>query len=141
MYSNILDWEHIHYVLAPGRSLSMHMSMLLFTHTTLRITLQNSPAQFWSDFQGNLSSLSYNRSEALRQSRFVYDAVWAAAYALHNTSELLRNGVVRNTSMTLDNFTDVQFREEINRVILESTRSLKFRGVSVSEYICEGVCV
>ena len=97
---------------------------------------QDSPAQFWSEFQGNLSSLNYNRSEALRQSRFVYDAVWAAAYALHDTSELLRRGAVRNTSITLDNFVDDQFREEINKVILESTRNLKFRGVSVSVCGC-----
>jgi Tfp pilus assembly protein FimT len=97
--------------------------------------MQESPAQFWSDFQGNLSSLNYTRSEALRQSRFVYDAVWAAAYALHNTSELLRSGAVRNTSMTLDDFNDSQFRDEINEIILRSTRNLKFRGVSVSKCV------
>ena len=72
----------------------------------------------------------------------MYDAVWAAAYALHNTSEQLRNGTVRNnTSITLNDFSDNQFQGEINQVILNSTRNLTFRGVSVSVHVYVSVSV
>ena len=94
------------------------------------IIIQNYPRQFWNDFLRNLSSLNYLRSEALRQSIYVYDAIWAAALALHNASQLLKDGVIKGQLLSLEDFN--YGRDDINQVILNSARSLKYQGVSVS---------
>ena len=87
---------------------------------------QGSPSDFWDDFLDHLESLNYLRSEALRQAGYVYDAVWAAAFALNNASKQLND-----MNLRLENFD--YSRNDINQVILSSARSLKFRGVTVSE--------
>ena len=92
--------------------------------------MQSYPRQFWNDFLRNLSSLNYLRSEALRQAVYVYDAIWAAALALHNASQLLKNGIIKGQSLSLEDFN--YSRYDINQVILNSARSLKYQGVSVS---------
>ena len=58
---------------------------------------------------------------------YVYDAVWAAAFALHNASEKLKKGGVGSGSLEDFNYS----RHDINEVILDSARSLQFQGVSV----------
>ena len=94
---------------------------------------QSYPRQFWYDFLGNLSSLNYLRSEALRQAIYVYDAIWAAALALHNASQLLKDGVIKGQPLSLEDFD--YGRDDINEVILNSARSLKYQGVSVSKIL------
>lgn len=91
-------------------------------------TTQDSPIEFWNDFLYHLESLNYNRSEALRQAMYVYDAVWTAAFALDNASKQLKNGLLGNVSLEDFDYT----RSDINNVLLNSVRSVKFRGVSVS---------
>lgn len=61
---------------------------------------------------------------------YVYDAVWTAAIALDNTSRLLNSGVLGNASLSLEDFDYTRY--DINKVILESVKYVKFRGVSVS---------
>ena len=106
-------------------------------HNNITITinnyLQSYPRQFWNDFLGNLSSLNYLRSEALRQAIYVYDAIWAAALALHNASHLLKDGIIKGQPLSLQDFN--YSRDDINQVILNSARSLKYQGVSVSKIL------
>lgn len=60
----------------------------------------------------------------------MYDAIWAAALALNNASQLLRSGAVNGVPLSLEDFE--YGRDDINRVILDSARSLKYQGVTVS---------
>ena len=77
--------------------------------------------------------LNYDRSEALRQAMYVYDAVWAAALALDATSAQLQSGVLGNVSLMLEDFNYA--RNDINQVIFEAASRLNFRGVSVSSFV------
>lgn len=78
----------------------------------------------------NITALNYPRSEAIRQAWYTYDAVWAAALALHNASIQLENGAVRGRNLSLLDFTYAD--SEINHVILRSAIGVNFRGVTVS---------
>ena len=64
---------------------------------------------------------------------YVYDAVWAAAFALNNAEKQLKNGVLGNVSLSLRDFNYA--RNDINQVIFNAARNLKFQGVSVSDCI------
>lgn len=66
---------------------------------------------------------------------YVYDAVWAAAFALNSAAEKLRAGQVDGISLSLEDFN--YSRHDINELILNSTRSLQFQGVSVCVYAKE----
>lgn len=102
----------------------------LFTIISCSIIFQGSSNQFWDEFNSNLTALGYLRSEALRQASYTYDAVWAAALALHNASIQLESGVIKDQRLTLEDYD--YSRGDINNIILWAARGLKFRGVSVS---------
>lgn len=87
------------------------------------------PNQFWSDFRSNISVLNYPLSEALRQAGYVYDAVWAAAFALDEVDRQLKAGVLQGrTSLQNFSYTDTG----INQLIFNSAKKRMFRGVTVS---------
>ena len=56
--------------------------------------------------------------------------MWAAALALHHTARRLDSGAIPGKTLA-----DYSYSEsEINDLILNEARSLKFRGVSVRDY-------
>ena len=57
--------------------------------------------------------------------------MWAAALALHRTSEKLESGAIGGEPVSLTDFNTS--RGDINDLIVEATRAIKFRGVSVSQ--------
>ncbi len=59
----------------------------------------------------------------------MYDAVWAAAFALDDVDQQLKTGIIPGRS----SLRDFSYAEgEINNLIYNSARNRKFRGVSVS---------
>ena len=71
-----------------------------------------------------IHQLEYPDSEAIIQSRYVYDAVWMAAFALNKSIEVL---AIKNKTLT--DFT--YENEEIRQVFAEQLSKLQFKGVSV----------
>ena len=93
------------------------------------IHLLQTSNEFWRDFRGNISELGYPDSEALRQAGYVYDAVWAAAFALDDVDRQLKEGRLEGRSSLRDfSYTD----SGINELIFNSARNRSFVGVTVS---------
>ena len=86
----------------------------------------------------NIGILNFPLSDAIRQARYVYDSVWAAALALHRTSEKLESGAIGGEPVSLTDFNTS--RGDINDLIVEATRAIKFRGVSVSHFQGRTLC-
>ena len=78
----------------------------------------------------NIEALGYPAGDAIRQACYTYDAVWAAALALHNVSLELERGAIGGVPMSVTDFNTS--RGDINDLILAATREINFRGVSVS---------
>lgn len=91
----------------------------------------------------NLDSLGYLPNEAIRQAAYVYDAVWTAAFALHDTSIELQQGAVSGANKLEDfnHFANETLANKINEVILRAAKNTMFRGVSVSNFVCMHTCV
>lgn len=95
---------------------------------------QASPNIFWKEFSSNLTALNYSPREGLRQAGYTFDAVWAAAFALHNASLRLEAGEVGGQTLSLGNYD--YSRSDINEIILSAAQGLNFRGVTVSRVAC-----
>ena len=85
--------------------------------------------EFWSEFRSNLSAVGYPSNEALFQAGYVYDAVWAAAFALDDVDRQLKAGVLPGRQSLLDFSYNAS---DINALIYQSARSRNFTGVTVS---------
>ena len=111
------------------------ISTLATHNSTYRVSslvpfLHQTPNDFWREFRRQLNVLGYLPSEALRQASYTYDAVWAAAFALHNASETLK---ALPEPQELTDFT--YERGDINAYILQAALGLDFRGVSVRLHV------
>ena len=100
------------------------------SYCTFSHFLCQTPNEFLADFVRHLDRLNYPRSEALSDAIYVYDAVWAAAFALHNASETLK---ALPEPQELTDFT--YERGDINAYILQAALGLDFRGVSVRLHV------
>lgn len=90
---------------------------------------------FWRDFRGNISVLGYPANEALRQAGYVYDAVWAAAFALDDVERQLQAGALDGRTSLRDFSYDGG--EDISRLIFDSTMQRSFIGVTVLYFMHE----
>ena len=87
------------------------------------------PNEFWRYFNGNVTALGYPATETLRQAGYVYDAVWAAAFALDEVERKLRGGELPGRRSLRDfNYS----ASDINALIFNSTKERIFTGVTVN---------
>ena len=104
-----------------------YQSVLIMYYVFSPLPLQ-SYNEFWRDYRQTIVDLGYPLIEALRQAGYVYDAVWLAAFALHEVDMQLKAGELPGrTSLLSFNYTET----EINKLIYKAARNKVFRGVTV----------